>query len=234
MQAFGTPFGAFGTAVYGRDPVAYVADCPVPAGVAGIFFTAEEHDGWCNCVYGAVPGLNALCKIKIGDKLPNGDTFLDPTMPWTVTGKRTRGLTDDALGKLLQGLMQAAGKAVIAGENAIGGALGLGPIGTPVVGSAPAGPGGPLSTQASLDNSRNAFLATAQGSPVTARGGAAAAAYVNTGWSPVIANTPQNQMLVAGAVAFGVWYFLIREPSRSVSGFGGYRRRRSHRRLRLR
>jgi hypothetical protein len=117
-------FSSFGTAVYGRESVAgAVNDCPVPEGaiVKGFIFTPEEHDSWCNCVYGAVPGLNELCKIKVGQKLPNGAAFLDPSMPWTFSGKRTRGLTNDALGQLLQAAMAATGKAIEAGIASVTG-----------------------------------------------------------------------------------------------------------------
>lgn len=209
MQSFGTPFGAFGTAVYGRDAVANVGDCPVPTGIMGIFFTVEEHDGYCNCVYQNEPVLAALCRIKIGDKLPNDDTYLDPSMPWTVVGKRTRGLLNDALGKLLQGLLHKATEGVMnAGEE-----IGV----LPHTAAAPATTGGPvgasvtvkvpvmmLQTQQSADRDNSLF--------------------------PTLENTGSNQLLVAGGVAFGVWWFLLRDEPRAVSGFGGYRRRRRSRR----
>ncbi len=206
MQSFGTPFG---TAVYGRDPVANVGDCPVPEGVAGVFFTPQEHDSWCNCVYGAVPDLNALCKIKIGETLPNGETYLDPGMPWTVTGKRTRGLLDDAFGRLLRSLMSKANQVV-----------------TEVMtqdGSHPAQPVGPGTTASPNQTAAEMFYLLPQGGArQMARSGQGNTTSV---FDLSVSDESSKKLLLGGAVAFGVWYFLVRDQPRSVAGFGGYRRR---------
>jgi hypothetical protein len=164
-------------------------------------------------MYNSDPALLYLCKIKFGEKLPNGDVYLDPSMPWTVTGKRTRGLENDALGRMLQQLLHAGTGALQTAADEIG-------VGLDSETTHPAGPAVTPNRRVT-QSVREDLRLMPQGSPAPIDGS-------------IIANTGTNKLLVAGAVAFGVWYFLIREPARSVSGFGGYRKRRRSRRLRLR
>lgn len=249
MQSFGTPFGAFGTAKYSRGSSQsvldqYVGDCPVPE--PDLFLggtSAGRHYAWCDCVYDSDPALRALCKLRLGDTMPNGDVYGDPSMPWNVTGKRTRGLTNDLLGQALQAAMRGANQVVRDAQADIEAGRDpterYGPAGSVVVDDQSTHPAQPLvSPNQSLQTTRDAFIAAPQGSltkAISKRTAEQLGRTIEPGFDFdfSIANTGTNKMLVAGAVAFGVWYFLIREPKRSVSGFGGYRRRRS-RRLRLR
>jgi hypothetical protein len=224
MPSFFGAAGAFGTAVYGRDPVAHVGDCPVPGGVAGIFFTEQEHDGWCNCVYGAVPELNTLCKIKIGQKLPDGATFLDPSMPWTVTGSRTRGLNNDALGKAMQAAMRKVMGLV---EN---------------ISIQPAGAGGPVSTGQPSPNSTQTYIDSLNvlrtgGGTMTVRPASTIPVNPPSSIDLSLATLSSLSPTTLAIGAFAVWYFLLRDPGKpAVSGFGffGGRRRRRSRRIRAR
>lgn len=198
MQTFGTPFGvyaapAFGTAKYSRGTTQealdrYVGDCPVPK--SDLFLgghSKESQWAWCACVYEGEPILKQLCQLRSfsidygGDKLPNGDAFLDPSMPWTVTGKRTRGLLDDAFGRALREGMGWVNKAVQQTPGTQ-----------------------PVHSGTGVDTSQW-------------QGGGGVAGESDS----------MNKLLLGGVIAFGVWHFLLNdEQPKSVSGFGGYRKRR--------
>ncbi|MFZ2152052.1 MAG: hypothetical protein WAV09_03030 [Minisyncoccia bacterium] len=198
--------------------------CPVPAadGIIPFTFKAETHDRWCDCMYSSDPGLLRLCKVKFMEKLPNGDTYLDPSMPWTVTGKRTRGLTDDALGRLLQQLVHAGSGALDTVQNEIG--VQISPESTH-----PAGPAGPVGTMTS-PNTQSMYLSRFQtGAPKIGQSG-------ESSWMPDISIPKQvstNSLLVAGGIAAAVWYFFLRPKRVTLGGFSGYGKRR-RRRLRTR
>jgi len=248
MQQFGTPFGAFGTAAHSRGEDQsvldqYVGDCPVPQ--PDLFLggtSAGLQSTWCDCVYAGYPELNTLCKLRLGDVMPNGDTYGDPFMPWSISGKRTRGLTNDALGQLLQEGMRranqvardaqadiAAGRDPTARYGTGGGGTGGGPAVVPL-NTQDTHPAGPLS----LDTSSRSRVETARETFQLLRQGGATAIRHTTppGWtmpSMPSFDVSSNTLLMAGG-AFAVWWFFLRPKTRiSVGGFGGLRRRRSRR-----
>lgn len=204
--------------------------CPVPAadGIVPFTFKPETHDAWCDCMYNSDPALLLLCKIKFGESLPNGDPYLDPSMPWTVTGKRTRGLTDDALGRALRQLLHAGTQAVInAGEQ-----IGVVPMDTS---THPAGPAGPVGMGTGSTNQQTAeeiFRTRGQttlikSSRTVRQGLQEQHPDADTGWTmPTLPSVGGNTLLYGAAAAAAVWWFFLRPKRVTLSGFGGYRKRR--------
>lgn len=194
--------------------------CPVPAadGIIPFTFKPETHDRWCDCMYSSDAALLALCKIKFGEKLPDGSIFLDPGMPWTVSGKRTRGLENDAIGQLMQGLMRAASGAIQGALDTAGETVYTDPATGQTHTAVPVTGGDPLSS------AREAMYLLPQGGMV--RITPASRQPANTGLDFSVSDESSKKLLLGGAIAFGVWYFLVKDQPRSVSGFGGYRRRR--------
>lgn len=130
-------------------------DCPVPPADDSIFgvptHSAKTWDApgaWCDCMYPAAkyPDLNRRCKWSIGNG-PAG--FVDPTPPWTVTGKLSRGLSDDAISKAITAAANK-GKELVTAQvtGATGSTTGTTTTALPDL-QPPAGVGGPagLATQ---------------------------------------------------------------------------------------
>lgn len=86
-------------------------NCPVPAedGFLPGTYRPETHDRWCDCMYSSNRLLLARCKWKFGDTYRNpedptydGKILFDPSLPWNLTGSRSRGLIEDGLTRALQ------------------------------------------------------------------------------------------------------------------------------------
>lgn len=180
-------------------------DCPVPKGSLFGIITAQEHDAWCDCMYGGTV-YAAKCKLK-ADIDPSTWKYI--ALPWTTTGKAARELPDaSAIGKLLnQGMDATTGlvTSVVNGNDPFASVKSPGDLVNLVTGNTtPAGSGGPLGTV-------NGGRSTSPMMNVRTAGGAARA--IASGgnlrgedaWYQSAPAKASGTLLIAGVIGLGVY-----------------------------
>ena len=226
-------FQAFGTAPGNMPGSTNTVDCPVPTET--LFIPAAKHDAWCDCMYSGNPLLLARCKIKMfGSYGPDAAGFevkpmLDPSMPWTVTGKRTRGLVDDMLSQAMRWTAENVKNVAVQVAQDV--AAGNNPLNT-VLNTVPAGVGGPTNVHPAtpvvfpvVTGTRTfftpMFVDPTIGQPPTP--------------PPLVqAQLPSKfpSVLLVGAGLAALWWFNKKKTTTTVavatstSGYGGLKRRR--------